>query len=112
MCRLLIIVTSFRILYVGCGPVLRLFSTDTGEHLQDVEISAIAVDKPEGSIVDIYLHPFDKTVLIMCFEEGRVIAWSSETNTVVHSMVCISTYEFSRFIFRVAVIFKVVNFRY
>lgn len=76
-----------RTLYVGCGPILRLFSTDTGEHIQDVEISAVALDKPEGSIVDISLHPFDKNVVIICFEEGRIISWSFETNLVINNMV-------------------------
>lgn len=78
---------NFRLLYVGCGPILRIFSTDTGEHIQDVEFGAISLDKPEGSIVDIGSHPFDKNVVILCFEEGRIISWSFETNTVVHNMV-------------------------
>lgn len=77
----------FRLLYVGCGPILRLFSTDTGENVQDVELGAISLDKPEGSIVDISSHPFDKNVVILCFEEGRIISWSFETNTVVHNTV-------------------------
>lgn len=85
----------FRILYVGCGPVLRLFSTDTGEHIQDLEFSTITCDKPEGSIVDICLHPFEKNNIVICFEEGRIITWSFETNSVISNFV--STVHFFLF---------------
>ncbi|XP_065212233.1 WD repeat-containing protein 75 [Planococcus citri] len=90
-----------KILYIGCGPVLRSFSTDTGEHIRDVDFETISYDnpeeKPEGSIVDISLHPFDKNVIIVCFEDGRIIAWSFQLNSVVHNIALdIGNYRVTR----------------
>ena len=82
------------LLFIGCGPILRLFSTTTGEHIQDVEISAISLEKPEGSIVDIRPHPFDAAKIILCFEEGRMIVWSYATNSIIENKVSSVVFAF------------------
>lgn len=75
-----------RILFIGYGPILRSFSTSTGEHIQDYEIDAdLSTVTPRGNIIDIVTHPFKKNAILCCFEKGSVITWSYEVNEILNN---------------------------
>lgn len=73
----------FRTLYLVRKNVVRIYSTQTGDFVQEFEPS-------DYRIVNILMHPENDHAIIGCTERGQLDVWSYPSSIIIKKLVRLS----------------------